>query len=83
VSTGQVSDMPYPVVMSMPRCMASLAKARGNAAPPTMTFQPLSIPSAALGWARIICRMVGTQWENVTFSRAISSSTRSGEYFPR
>src|SRR5262249_48595824 len=39
--------------------------------------------SAALGWARIICRMVGTQWENVTFSRAIRSSTRSGEYLPR
>src|SRR5215831_15601369 len=54
-----------------------------DAAPPTMTFQPLSIPSAALGWARIICRMVGTQWENVTFSRAIRSSTRSGEYLPR
>ncbi len=43
-----------------------------------ITFQPLkSTPWAALAFITI-CRMVGTQWEKVTFSRFHSSTSSSG-----
>ena len=41
VSTGPVSDIPYPPKTSMPRSMAARASPAGIAEPPTTIFQPL------------------------------------------
>ena len=50
----------------------------GSAEPPMMTFQPRRSVVAEAGLPSIICRIVGTQCENVTLSRAISPSSTSG-----
>ena len=78
VSTGPVSDMPYPPKTSMPRSMAARARPADIAEPPTTTFQPLRSISPATGAFSSMCRMVGTQWENVTRSRSIRRSSFSG-----
>jgi len=36
---GQVSDIPYPVITSIPSSNADLANAAGRAEPPIITFQ--------------------------------------------
>jgi len=82
VRTGHVSDMPYPAITSMPRSTASRASASGSAEPPMTTFQPKKSVVAASGWRSIICRMVGTQCENVTPSFAMRPSSVSGTYRP-
>jgi len=38
--------------------------------------------SLAAGLVRIICRMVGTQWEKVTFSVWINLRIMPGSYIP-
>ncbi|MCY1294838.1 hypothetical protein D9M69_175290 [compost metagenome] len=64
--------------MSMPRASAASHSAGGSAEPPMMIFHPdrSGLPSADA--CNSICRMVGTQCENVTFSVSRSFSSWSG-----
>ncbi len=50
----------------------------GRAEPPIMTFQPDRSVSLARAWLSSMCRMVGTQWEKVTRSRAFNRNSTSG-----
>ncbi|MNR22126.1 hypothetical protein D3C85_1390660 [compost metagenome] len=52
----------------MPLALASLAMPKVNALPPRSIFQPSKEVCFASSQLRIICRIVGTQWEKVTFS---------------
>ena len=62
---------------SMPRAIAALASARGMAEPPTTIFIFERSTSLLAGAASSICRIVGTQCEKVTPSRAINPSRTS------
>ena len=70
--------MPYPPMRSMPRSTAARASGSGSAEPPMIIFHPPRSVVCDAGLASIICRIVGTQCENVTFSRAIRPSSTSG-----
>ena len=78
VSTGPVSDIPYPPKTSIPRSIAARASPADIAEPPMTTFQPLRSISPATGAPSSMCRIVGTQCENVTRSRSMSRSSFSG-----
>ena len=62
----------------MPRASAALASDGGSAEPPTIIFRPERSTFSLPGADSSICRIVGTQWVNVTFSVSISFRNISG-----
>ena len=63
---------------SIPRAIAALTSARGMAEPPITIFSFERSTSLLPGADSSICRIVGTQWVEVTPSRAINPSRTSG-----
>ena len=62
----------------MPRANAARASDGGSAEPPTTIFRPERSTFRCPAPPSSICRMVGTQWVNVTFSVWISFRKISG-----
>ncbi|MNJ67839.1 hypothetical protein D3C77_640420 [compost metagenome] len=70
--------MPYAAVSWIPRARAAWYNERLSALPPMMIFQPPKSWPWEVGQLSSICRMVGTQWEKVTFSSRHSLTSMSG-----
>ncbi len=62
----------------MPLLSAATATDLGSAAPPMITFHRVRSSLATAGLVTSMLRMVGTQWEKVTFSSTSSFSSISG-----
>ncbi|MNI66753.1 hypothetical protein D3C73_1223440 [compost metagenome] len=62
----------------MPLALAASYNVRFRALPPMTIFQPPKSTVCAALALRTICKMVGTQWENVTFSLRHNSTRYSG-----
>ena len=66
----------------MPRAIAARASAGGSAEPPMIIFRCERSILSTPGAASSICKSVGTQWVNVTFSVSIILTKISGVYRP-